>query len=202
MLEGPNTPEARNMLIELILSIPARLSDLLVVLTSLMRPLVMALQEGQELVGLGLRTLEYWVDRYDCLQVWHQGAIWSYMSAYVATQVSDRCKESKCMRRRASLLCYCTLLLLEQQCCSLCLAPHPHTSCCTLNSSQFLGTVVLSLLQLEPRVSGASNARGDRGSDEHTLGTPQTPEQSFWSPGTEPSGQDGWPQQALSQVTC
>ena len=63
MLEGPNRPEARNMLIELILSIPARLSDLLVVLTSLMRPLVMALQEGQELVGLGLRTLEYWVDR-------------------------------------------------------------------------------------------------------------------------------------------
>ncbi len=67
MLEGPNTREARNMLIELILSIPARLSDLLVVLTSLMRPLVMALQEGQELVGLGLRTLEYWVDRCDCL---------------------------------------------------------------------------------------------------------------------------------------
>ena len=64
MLEGPNRPEARNMLIELILSIPARLSDLLVVLTSLMRPLVMALQEGQKLVGLGLRTLEYWVDRY------------------------------------------------------------------------------------------------------------------------------------------
>ena len=63
MLEGPNRLEARNMLIELILSIPARLSDLLVVLTSLMRPLVMALQEGQELVGLGLRTLEYWVDR-------------------------------------------------------------------------------------------------------------------------------------------
>lgn len=54
------------MLIELILSIPARLSDLLVVLTSLMRPLVMALQEGQELVGLGLRTLEYWVDRCVC----------------------------------------------------------------------------------------------------------------------------------------
>ncbi len=73
MLEGPNTPEARNMLIELILSIPARLSDLLVVLTSLMRPLVMALQEGQELVGLGLRTLEYWVDRYDCLQIWRWG---------------------------------------------------------------------------------------------------------------------------------
>lgn len=63
MLDGPNRPEARNMLIELILSIPARLSDLLVVLTSLMRPLVMALHEGQELVGLGLRTLEYWVDR-------------------------------------------------------------------------------------------------------------------------------------------
>ncbi len=73
MLEGPNTPEARNMLIELILSIPARLSDLLVVLTSLMRPLVMALQEGQELVGLGLRTLEYWVDRYDRLQIWPWG---------------------------------------------------------------------------------------------------------------------------------
>ena len=64
MLDGNNSPEARSMLIELILSIPARLSDLLVVLTSLMRPLVMALQEGQELVGQGLRTLEYWVDRY------------------------------------------------------------------------------------------------------------------------------------------
>lgn len=63
MLEGPTTPEARAMLIELALSIPARLSDLLVVLTSLMRPLVMALQEGQDLVALGLRTLEYWVDR-------------------------------------------------------------------------------------------------------------------------------------------
>lgn len=69
MLDGPNSPEARNMLIELILSIPARLSDLLVVLTSLMRPLVMALQEGQELVGLGLRTLEYWVDRCALSQV-------------------------------------------------------------------------------------------------------------------------------------
>ena len=63
MLDGPNTPEARAMLIELALSIPARLSDLLVVLTSLMRPLVMALQEGHDLVALGLRTLEYWVDR-------------------------------------------------------------------------------------------------------------------------------------------
>ena len=83
MLEGPNTPEARNMLIELILSIPARLSDLLVVLTSLMRPLVMALQEGQELVGLGLRTLEYWVDRYDCLQIWRWGNL-SLLSAHEA----------------------------------------------------------------------------------------------------------------------
>lgn len=63
MLDGPTTPEARAMLIELALSIPARLSDLLVVLTSLMRPLVMALQEGEDLVNLGLRTLEYWVDR-------------------------------------------------------------------------------------------------------------------------------------------
>ena len=75
MLDGPNTPEARNMLIELILSIPARLSELLVVLTSLMRPLVMALQEGQELVGLGLRTLEYWVDR--CSSVTHSPGVLS-----------------------------------------------------------------------------------------------------------------------------
>jgi len=78
------------MLIELILSIPARLSDLLVVLTSLMRPLVMALQEGQELVGLGLRTLEYWVDRYDCLRIWH----WANLGM---------CKESGSMGRCASL---------------------------------------------------------------------------------------------------
>ena len=63
------------MLIELILSIPARLSELLVVLTSLMRPLVMALQEGQELVGLGLRTLEYWVDR--CSSVTHSPGVLS-----------------------------------------------------------------------------------------------------------------------------
>ena len=95
MLEGPNTPEARNMLIELILSIPARLSDLLVVLTSLMRPLVMALQEGQELVGLGLRTLEYWVDRYDCL-----------LEKPLHVMQSGRSKESDKIRRCASLLRY------------------------------------------------------------------------------------------------
>jgi len=78
------------------------------------------------------------------------------------------------------------------------MAPRLHTSYCIPNISPFLETVMLSLLQLEPRVLGASNARGDWGSDEHTLGTPQAPEQSFWAPGTEPFGQDGRPQQALS----
>ena len=78
MLDGPTTPEARAILIELALSIPARLSDLLVVLTSLMRPLVMALQEGQDLVALGLRTLEYWVDRSVCAHVIHAASHVNY----------------------------------------------------------------------------------------------------------------------------
>ncbi len=50
----------------------------------------------------------------------------------------------------------------------LCLVPH-RTHQVALQ--KVLGTVMLSLLQLEPRVSGASNARSDWGFDEHTLGT-------------------------------
>ncbi len=193
MLEGPNTPEARNMLIELILSIPARLSDLLVVLTSLMRPLVMALQEGQELVGLGLRTLEYWVDRYDCLS---EKLLHVMQTNYLA--------DARNLTISGDVHhCYATeFLLITQQWCCKCLAPCLHTSYCISNTSLVLKTVTLSLLQLEPRVPGASNARSDWGSDEHTLGTPQAPEQPIWTSGTESFGQDGWPQQAVSQVTC
>lgn len=103
MLDGPTTPEVRAMLIELALSIPARLSDLLVVLTSLMRPLVMALQEGQELVALGLRTLEYWVDRW------------------VASPAGSLCPSfTMYLVRLACLLC-----LLAMHICPLMLEPHP-----------------------------------------------------------------------------
>ena len=45
---------------------PARLSDLLSVLSRIMPPLVRALKSNPELVTLALRTLEYWVDRYPC----------------------------------------------------------------------------------------------------------------------------------------
>ena len=125
MLEGPNTPEARNMLIELILSIPARLSDLLVVLTSLMRPLVMALQEGQELVGLGLRTLEYWVDRYDCL-----------LEKLLHVMQTDYLADARSLTTSGDVHhCYAieTLLPTQRLCCK-CLAPRLLKSCCISNS--------------------------------------------------------------------
>ena len=50
------------MLLELCLTIPARLSSLLQYLPLLMRPLVMAIKNDGELVKVGLRTLEFWVD--------------------------------------------------------------------------------------------------------------------------------------------
>ncbi len=53
----------QDTLLELCLIMPARLSDMLAVLTWLMAPLLEALRASDELVQLALRTLEYWVDR-------------------------------------------------------------------------------------------------------------------------------------------
>jgi transformation/transcription domain-associated protein len=52
----------RDLFVELSLTVPARLSNLLPHLSYLMRPLVVALRAGSELVGQGLRTLELCVD--------------------------------------------------------------------------------------------------------------------------------------------
>jgi len=55
-------PSERDLYVELCLTVPARLSNLLPHLSFLMRPLVVALRAGTELVGQGLRTLELCVD--------------------------------------------------------------------------------------------------------------------------------------------
>lgn len=52
----------RDLYVELCLTVPARLSHLLPHLSFLMRPLVVALRAGTDLVGQGLRTLELCVD--------------------------------------------------------------------------------------------------------------------------------------------
>ncbi|XP_057972938.1 transcription-associated protein 1-like isoform X2 [Malania oleifera] len=62
MLEGPTGEEMRDLLLELCLTLPARLSSLLPYLPRLMKPLVMCLRGSDDLVSLGLRTLEFWVD--------------------------------------------------------------------------------------------------------------------------------------------
>ncbi|KEZ39649.1 Histone acetylase complex subunit [Scedosporium apiospermum] len=55
-------PSERDLYVELCLTVPARLSNLLPHLSFLMRPLVVALRSGTDLVGQGLRTLELCVD--------------------------------------------------------------------------------------------------------------------------------------------
>ncbi|KAK6924485.1 PIK-related kinase, FAT, partial [Dillenia turbinata] len=62
MLEGPTGEDIRDLLLELCLTLPARLSSLLPHLPRLMKPLVLCLKGNDELVSLGLRTLEYWID--------------------------------------------------------------------------------------------------------------------------------------------
>ncbi|RPB12496.1 hypothetical protein P167DRAFT_506485 [Morchella conica CCBAS932] len=52
----------RDLYVELCLTVPARLSNLLPHLSFLMKPLVVALRAGHELVSQGLRTLELCVD--------------------------------------------------------------------------------------------------------------------------------------------
>ncbi|KAL6959953.1 non-specific serine,threonine protein kinase [Sarracenia purpurea var. burkii] len=62
MLEGPTGEDTRDLLLELCLNLPARLSSLLPHLPRLMKPLVLCLKGSDDLVNLGLRTLEFWID--------------------------------------------------------------------------------------------------------------------------------------------
>jgi transformation/transcription domain-associated protein len=62
MLDAPDNFNIEEALIELCLRLPARLSNLLSYLKCLMKPLVRALRGSDELVVLGLCTLELWVD--------------------------------------------------------------------------------------------------------------------------------------------
>ena len=55
-------PQVKELLLELCLTLPARLSSLLPYLHMLMRPVLHALRASQELVSLALRTLEFWID--------------------------------------------------------------------------------------------------------------------------------------------
>ncbi|KAK4155966.1 hypothetical protein C8A00DRAFT_13045 [Chaetomidium leptoderma] len=62
LLLAARKPAERDLYVELCLTVPARLSNLLPHLSFLMRPLVVALRAGTDLVGQGLRTLELCVD--------------------------------------------------------------------------------------------------------------------------------------------
>ncbi|KAL5822462.1 hypothetical protein ACOSQ3_020378 [Xanthoceras sorbifolium] len=62
MLEGPMGEDMRDLLLELCLTLPGRLSSLLPYLPRLMKPLVLCLKGSDDLVSLALRTLEFWVD--------------------------------------------------------------------------------------------------------------------------------------------
>ncbi|KAF2455722.1 hypothetical protein BDY21DRAFT_71272 [Lineolata rhizophorae] len=62
LLMAARKPQDRDLFVELSLTVPARLSNLLPHLNYLMRPLVVALRAGSDLIGQGLRTLELCVD--------------------------------------------------------------------------------------------------------------------------------------------
>ncbi|EIE23491.1 hypothetical protein COCSUDRAFT_65942 [Coccomyxa subellipsoidea C-169] len=62
LLEGPRSGPYKSALLELLLIMPCRLSEILSVLGRLMAPLVAALSGNEALVTLSIRTLEYWVD--------------------------------------------------------------------------------------------------------------------------------------------
>lgn len=62
LLLAARKPQERDLYVELCLTVPARLSNLLPHLSYLMRPLVIALRAGSDLIGQGLRTLELCVD--------------------------------------------------------------------------------------------------------------------------------------------
>lgn len=62
LLATAHQPHLRELFVELCLTVPVRLSVLLPYLSYLMKPLVLALDAGTELVSQGLRTLELCVD--------------------------------------------------------------------------------------------------------------------------------------------
>ena len=63
LLVGPVLEKEKDLLVELILTLPTRLSTLLHYLPHLMKPLLIAIQSPSEhLVTLGMKTLEYWID--------------------------------------------------------------------------------------------------------------------------------------------
>lgn len=62
LLESTQRKSSRDLYVELSLTVPVRLSVLLPYLHYLMKPLVIALQAGPELVSQGLRTLELCID--------------------------------------------------------------------------------------------------------------------------------------------
>jgi transformation/transcription domain-associated protein len=62
LLEHASSDQERDMFVELTLTVPVRLTNLLPYLSYLMKPLVLALQGGTEQVSQGLRTLELCID--------------------------------------------------------------------------------------------------------------------------------------------
>ncbi|KAJ3683868.1 hypothetical protein LUZ60_014095 [Juncus effusus] len=62
MLDGPMGEDMKDLILDLCLTLPARLSSLLPHIPRLMKPLVMALKGNDELVSLALRTLDFWID--------------------------------------------------------------------------------------------------------------------------------------------
>lgn len=62
LLSNAYKQQMRELFVELCLTVPVRLSALLPYLNFLMKPLVLALQSGPELVSQGLRTLELCID--------------------------------------------------------------------------------------------------------------------------------------------
>lgn len=83
LMEGPSGDDMRDLLIELCLSLPARLSALLPILPHLMKPLVSALKGSDDLVDLGLETLEFWIDnlRPDFLELTTANGIFDILLA-------------------------------------------------------------------------------------------------------------------------
>lgn len=62
LLQHATDPVERDLFVELTLTVPVRLTNLLPHLSYLMKPLVHALQAGPELISQGLRTLELCID--------------------------------------------------------------------------------------------------------------------------------------------
>lgn len=60
--EGPHRLAHRDIFIELCLIVPARPSTIFPHLSDQLKPITLALSSGSDLIALGLRTLEFWVD--------------------------------------------------------------------------------------------------------------------------------------------